>query len=128
MISGSRPQFMNKHTPTNKPKKRWQSDVSSRLEPELRPKLNVSRPSRTNHWIRRRDVWGQSRSSKCARNRRVDISGTSGVRKVRMIEDVEKLRPKLKVHAFRNPRVFHDREIPVGLARPAKSISTKVSK
>ena len=82
------------------------------LKVNLQCELNHTRPCA-----------GRSDSTESGR----DCDVTIGVRKVRDVENIEELRPKLRANRFRDRNKFNDREIHVLLARPAKYVSPRIA-
>src|ERR1700720_3869567 len=95
------------------------------LENEFQTKLNVSRPTRADHRIRSSHVRRGVRSAKSTRLGGVFVKqrGSFRIRERRMIQYVEKFRAELQSHPLGQPRVFHQRKIPVVEARASKQVA-----
>src|SRR6202030_4261141 len=78
------------------------------LENEFQAKLNVSRPTRADHRIRRRYVRSGSGKSKSGRDRRVHIEQCRGLRarEVRVVRHVEEFGARLHGYSFSKMCVF----------------------
>src|SRR5271169_4781251 len=99
-------------------------------EKKLQAQLNRARSTRADHWVGRGDIWSGTTATKVRGGRIIQTETVlSAVRigKVRMVENVEKLRPELNMKPLPELPVLRQREVQVAETRIGERVPAHVA-